>query len=161
MEEEYFCAGDWTGQIRLKLLGKFALRHWYLADGFRQCMIAVLLSVGDLVAESEPNRERFQVAYVGDNDNDHSRDVEALGPALLAFGKLIRAANTELNQNPATMKVLVDSKFEHKCFRTEACMVAGTRLELATEPPSWDSEFGIARYRALRAGLAPPFSYSL
>jgi hypothetical protein len=43
-------------------------------------------------------------------------DVEALGPALLAFGQLIRAANTELNQNRATMKVLVDSRFEHKCF---------------------------------------------
>src|SRR6266702_4312988 len=43
-------------------------------------------------------------------------DVEALAPALLAFGQLIRAANTEFNQSRATMKVLVDSKFEHKCF---------------------------------------------
>ena len=68
------------------------------------------------MAESKQNRERFQVAYVGDNDNDHSMDVEALAPALLAFGKLIRAANIELNQNRATMKVLVDSEFEHKCF---------------------------------------------
>lgn len=68
------------------------------------------------MAESEQNRERFQVAYVGDDDNDHSMDVEALGPALLAFGQLIRAANTELNHNRTTMKVLVDSRFEHKCF---------------------------------------------
>jgi hypothetical protein len=68
------------------------------------------------VAEGEQNRERFQVAYVGDDDGDHSMVVEALAPALLAFGQLIRAANTELNQNRATMKVLVDSRFEHKCF---------------------------------------------
>ncbi|WP_291849856.1 hypothetical protein [Bradyrhizobium sp.] len=64
----------------------------------------------------EQNRERFQVAYVGDDDNDHSMDVEALAPALLAFGKLIRAANAELNKDRARMKVLVDSEFEHKCF---------------------------------------------
>lgn len=64
----------------------------------------------------EQNRERFQVAYVGDDDNDHSMDVDALGPALLAFGRLIRAANDELNQDRARIKVLVDSEFEHKCF---------------------------------------------
>jgi hypothetical protein len=64
----------------------------------------------------EQNRKRFQVAYVSDDDSDHSMDVESLAPALLAFGKLIRAANTELNQNRATMKVLVNSEFEHKCF---------------------------------------------
>lgn len=64
----------------------------------------------------EQNRKKFQVAYISDDDSDHSMDVEALAPALLAFGKLIRAANTELNQNRATMKVLVDSDFEHKCF---------------------------------------------
>ncbi|MCP3475045.1 hypothetical protein NLM33_32500 [Bradyrhizobium sp. CCGUVB1N3] len=68
------------------------------------------------MADSEQNRERFQVAYVGDDDNNYSMDVEALAPALLAFGQLLRAANTEFNQNRATMKVLVDSKFEHKCF---------------------------------------------
>jgi hypothetical protein len=64
----------------------------------------------------EEYRERFQVAYVGDVDGDHSMDVETLAPALLAFGKLIRAANAELNRERATMKVLVDSEFEHKCF---------------------------------------------
>lgn len=68
------------------------------------------------MAEVEQNRKRFQVAYVGDDDSDHSMDVESLGPALLAFGKLIRAANNELNQKRTTVKVLVDSNFEHKCF---------------------------------------------
>ncbi|MCK1716541.1 hypothetical protein [Bradyrhizobium sp. 141] len=68
------------------------------------------------MAESEQNREWFQVAYIGDDENDHSMDVEALGPALLAFGQLLRAANAELNQSRAIMKVLVDSNFEHKCF---------------------------------------------
>lgn len=66
--------------------------------------------------DGEENRKRFQVAYVGDDDSDHSMDVEALAPALLAFGKLIRAANAELNQDRARMKVLVNSEFEHKCF---------------------------------------------
>jgi hypothetical protein len=65
---------------------------------------------------SEEHRAKFQVAYIGDDDNDHSMDVEALAPALLAFGKLMRAANAELNQSRATIKVLVDSEFEHKCF---------------------------------------------
>jgi len=67
------------------------------------------------VAE-EQNRERFQVAYIGDDDNDHSMDVETLAPALLAFGKLIRTANADLNRDRTKMKVLVDSEFEHKCF---------------------------------------------
>jgi hypothetical protein len=43
-------------------------------------------------------------------------DVEALAPALLAFGRLIRAANAELNKDRAAVRVLVDSEFEHKCF---------------------------------------------
>lgn len=70
------------------------------------------------MAESvgEEHREKFQVAYVGDVGGYHSMDVETLAPALLAFGKLIRAANSELNRDRATMKVLVDSQFEHRCF---------------------------------------------
>src|SRR5882724_9768644 len=43
-------------------------------------------------------------------------DVETLAPALLAFGKLIRTANADLNRDRTKMKVLVDSEFEHKCF---------------------------------------------
>ena len=43
-------------------------------------------------------------------------DVEALAPALLAFGKLIREANAQLNGDHARVKVLVTSDFEHKCF---------------------------------------------
>jgi len=62
------------------------------------------------------HREKFQVAYVGDQADDHTMDVEALGPALMAFGKLIRAANAELNGGHASVKVVVASEFEHKCF---------------------------------------------
>lgn len=47
---------------------------------------------------------------------DHSIDVETLAPALLAFGKLIREANAEINGKRATARVLVVSDFEHKCF---------------------------------------------
>jgi hypothetical protein len=36
------------------------------------------------------SRHAFQVAYYGADPNDHTMDVEALAPALMAFGKLIR-----------------------------------------------------------------------
>ena len=64
----------------------------------------------------DTNRQKFQVAYVGEDPNDHTMDVEELAPALLAFGKLIRAANAELNKSRARVRVLVASDFEHKCF---------------------------------------------
>jgi hypothetical protein len=62
------------------------------------------------------SRHAFQVAYHGVHADDHSMDVEALAPALLAFGKLIREANAEINEDRATVKVLVTSDFEHRCF---------------------------------------------
>ncbi|MDN4982380.1 hypothetical protein QY049_03970 [Bradyrhizobium sp. WYCCWR 13022] len=66
--------------------------------------------------DREPvSRQTFQVAYDG-ADDVHSMDVQELGPALLAFGRLVREANAELNGKRATMKVLVQSDFEHKCF---------------------------------------------
>jgi hypothetical protein len=58
----------------------------------------------------------FQVAYDGGQAAGHSMDVEMLAPALLAFGRLIRESNALLNQDRATVKVLVASDFEHKCF---------------------------------------------
>ena len=64
----------------------------------------------------EVSRERFQVAYFGEDADEHSMDVEALGPALLAFGKLVKAANAELNKDRSAMKLVVASDFEHKCF---------------------------------------------
>lgn len=66
---------------------------------------------------SAVSRQMFSVAYAGSTIADvHSIDVEALAPALLAFGKLIRTANSEFNGDRATAKVLVASDFEHKCF---------------------------------------------
>jgi hypothetical protein len=62
------------------------------------------------------SRHAFQVAYDGGLASEHSMDVEALAPALLGFGRLIRESNSVLNQNRATVKVLVTSDFEHKCF---------------------------------------------
>jgi len=61
------------------------------------------------------SRQSFQVAYDGDIDT-HAMDVQELAPALLAFGRLVREANAELNGKRATVKVLVQSDFEHKCF---------------------------------------------
>lgn len=65
---------------------------------------------------SGESRQRFQVAYLGEDADDHAMDVDALGPALVAFGELIRAANAEVNKDKASVKVLVASDFEHKCF---------------------------------------------
>ncbi len=63
------------------------------------------------------SRHSFSVAYDGaDRSDDHSMPVEALAPALLAFGKLIREANAEFNGKRATAKVMVVSDFERKCF---------------------------------------------
>jgi len=62
------------------------------------------------------SRQLFQVAYYGDTDT-HSMDVQELAPALLALGRLVREANAELNGKRATVKVLVQSDFEHKCFQ--------------------------------------------
>jgi hypothetical protein len=68
------------------------------------------------VEGGDVSRHAFQVAYHGVNADDHSMDVEALAPALLAFGKLIREANEQINGDRAKVKVLVASDFEHKCF---------------------------------------------
>jgi hypothetical protein len=66
---------------------------------------------------AEMSRQSFSVAYDGVGRRDvHTMDVEALGPALLAFGKLIREANSEINGRNATAKVLVTTDFENKCF---------------------------------------------
>lgn len=66
----------------------------------------------------ELSRQEFSVAYDGVTlpDDQHGIDVQALSPALLAFGKLIREANAQANGKRATSKVLVVSDFEHKCF---------------------------------------------
>lgn len=66
---------------------------------------------------AEVSRQQFSVAYNGKTRaHDHSIDVEALAPALLAFGRLMREANQEFNGKNAKAKVLVISDFEHKCF---------------------------------------------
>src|SRR5690348_157659 len=57
----------------------------------------------------------FQVAYDGGGDI-HDMDVQLLAPALLAFGDIIRAANTELNGERSRVQLLVTSDFEHRCF---------------------------------------------
>jgi hypothetical protein len=64
----------------------------------------------------EFDRQMFQIAYHGDRPDDHSLNVEALAPALLGFGRLIRESNEALNGEKAKISVLVTSDFEHKCF---------------------------------------------
>lgn len=64
----------------------------------------------------EIERKGFQVAYFGETPDDHSLDVEALAPALLGFGRLIRESNSVLNGDKAKITVMVTSDFEHKCF---------------------------------------------
>jgi hypothetical protein len=65
------------------------------------------------------SKHEFSIAYDGEAlaaGGDHSIDVQTLAPALLAFGRLIREANTEFNGKRSTAKVRVVSDFEHRCF---------------------------------------------
>lgn len=72
------------------------------------------------------SRQEFSVSYHGEKRvGDHTMDVQFLAPALLAFGKLLREANTELNRKKSTSKVLVISDFEHKCFNVNFQLVLG------------------------------------
>ncbi|MDP2409727.1 MAG: hypothetical protein Q8M26_05520 [Pseudolabrys sp.] len=84
------------------------------------------------------SRHEFSVAYLGkDRGDDHSIDVQTLAPALLAFGRLLREANSEFNGKKSTAKVLVVSDFEHKCFNINFELVVGlyeqVRQLLSTE----------------------------
>ena len=85
------------------------------------------------------SRQEFSVSYHGkDRPNDHTMDVQVLAPALLAFGKLLREANTEINNKKSTTKVLVVSDFEHKCFNINFELLIGLYEHLkslvGTEP---------------------------
>lgn len=58
----------------------------------------------------------IQVAYDSEDQSVHTMDVEQLGPSLIALGTLCKRANAILNGDRATVRVLVESDFEHKCF---------------------------------------------
>lgn len=68
------------------------------------------------MADYPETRHTFQIAYVGDDPDDHTIDADALGTALVGYAQMIRIANIELNRDRATVKLLVASDFEHKCF---------------------------------------------
>ncbi len=71
--------------------------------------------VSQIVAES--SRMTFAVAYNGPSRPDeHSIDVETLGPALVAIGRLVKEANVEFNGKATATKVVVSSDFENRCF---------------------------------------------
>lgn len=67
--------------------------------------------------ERRVSRQEFSVAYAGTARlDDHTIDVEALAPALLAYGRLIRAVNQDMNGSKSAAQVRVVSDFEHRCF---------------------------------------------
>ena len=75
---------------------------------------------------SEVSKHQFSLAYSDSSrPDDHTIDVADLAPALMAVGKLIRAANAEFNGTKATSKVLVASDFEHRCFNINFEVVVG------------------------------------
>jgi hypothetical protein len=79
------------------------------------------------------SKHEFSIAYDGEAlavDGNHSIDVQALAPALLAFGRLIREANTEFNGKRSTAKVRVVSDFEHRCFNINFEVVVGLYHQL-------------------------------
>lgn len=72
------------------------------------------------------SRHAFSIAYAGaSHDGEHIINVETLAPALLAFGKLLREANAELNGDRAKANVYVVSDFEHKCFNINFDLLVG------------------------------------
>ncbi|MBK8456840.1 MAG: hypothetical protein IPL47_06800 [Phyllobacteriaceae bacterium] len=63
------------------------------------------------------SKYEFSIAYAGDTRrDDHSISVDTLAPALLAFGRMMREANAQLNGKKSKAQVSVVSDFEHKCF---------------------------------------------
>ena len=86
----------------------------------------------DEVREDEMSRQYFQVAYDGIGHDAHSMDVQELAPALMAFGRLIREANFEVNGKAAAVRVLVASDFEHKCFNISFEVVQSILHQVAT-----------------------------
>ncbi|NEW93034.1 hypothetical protein [Rhodopseudomonas sp. BR0M22] len=83
--------------------------------------------------DSNVSRHKFSIAYTGKSrESDHSIDVQVLAPALLAFGKLLREANSEFNSKKSTAKVLVVSDFEHKCFNINFELVVSLYEQLKT-----------------------------
>src|SRR6266516_250933 len=82
--------------------------------------------------DGDVSRQAFQIAYEGAAASAHSMDVEALAPALLGFGRLIRESNAVINQNKTTVKVLVTSDFEHKCFSVDFEVVQSIMQRIKT-----------------------------
>lgn len=58
----------------------------------------------------------FTVVYDGPALSNHGIDVADLAPSLMALGDLVKQANFKLNGESATIKLIVRSDFEHKCF---------------------------------------------
>ncbi|RAZ84755.1 hypothetical protein DPM33_30480 [Mesorhizobium hawassense] len=82
---------------------------------------------------TEVSRHEFSIAYAGaERKDDHSISVDALAPALLAFGKLMREANGEFNGKKAKANVFVVSDFEHKCFNINFELVIGFYEQVKT-----------------------------
>jgi hypothetical protein len=87
------------------------------------------------------SKHEFSIAYDGValvDTSDHSIDVQALAPALLAFGRLIREANTEFNGKRSRANVRVVSDFEHRCFNINFEVIVSlyqqVQAVLAAEP---------------------------
>ena len=71
----------------------------------------------------EMSRQNFALAY--DGETAGPINVDALAPALLAVGKLIRESNALLNGKKSKTKVFVTSDFERKCFHVNFEAVLG------------------------------------
>jgi hypothetical protein len=84
-------------------------------------------------SESEISRHLFSVSYDGPTRREnHSIDVQVLAPALLAFGKLFREANTEFNNKKSAANVLVVSDFENKCFNINLELIVSLYEQIRT-----------------------------
>jgi hypothetical protein len=74
----------------------------------------------------------FQLRYDGPALSEHGMDVADLAPALLALGDLIKRANARINGDAATVNLIVQSDFEHKCFQVSLELVQSVLSTIGT-----------------------------
>jgi hypothetical protein len=82
--------------------------------GRAQCGGYIVVESTD--TEAGVSHQLFSISYSGITRPTITIDVEALAPALLAVGRLVRIANVEFNGEQASASVRVVSEFEHRCF---------------------------------------------
>lgn len=114
------------------------------------------------------SRFEFELTYDGPALSEHGMDVADLAPALLAFGDLVKQANFRVNGDQSKVNLIVQSNFEHKCFRVTldivqtlyeslGVLLGSDGVRTAKELAEWigigaTATLGLIKFLALRDG---------